>query len=259
MNLSAAKLSCGYPGRVVLSAVDFSLAQGEFVALIGPNGVGKSTLLRTLTGYLPALGGEVILDRRAVRSFSPRERARRVAYVPQTEPPVFDFTVFDAVLMGRTPYGDEKAAGAKVVAALELLDLTTLAERPVTQISGGELQRALLARALVQECPLMLLDEPTAHLDLGRQAQAMNALRRLVHHGSADGAGVLCVLQDLNLAAEFSDRVVLIHTSGRIHAGAPEEILTEEVLRDTYGPSVHVAENPLTHRPAVYVTGSQAS
>ncbi len=243
MMLRAESLSCGYAKRPVVSDVGLHLQPGELVSLIGPNGVGKSTLLRTLTGYLPALAGRVMLDGRSIHAMSAAERGRVIAYVPQSEPPVFDFTVREVVQMGRTPHGDEDRAGHIVDAALHALDLVALRNRPVTQLSGGELQRTLIARALAQDTPLMLLDEPTAHLDLGHQARAMSLLRSLCERSDRP-VGVLCVLQDLNLASEFSDRVALLTPSGRPIIGSPEEVLSEHRLRDLYGPAVTLLERP---------------
>jgi len=234
--------------------VDLEVAAGELASLIGPNGVGKSTLLRSLTGYLTPLAGKVTLDGVDLSRLRPIDRALKIAYVPQSEPPVFDFSVFDVVLMGRTPHGDEATAEPKIERALATLGLTPLRDRPVTRISGGELQRTLIARALVQEAPFMLLDEPTAHLDLGHQAITMGLLRRLVEGGNGlDRAGVLCVLQDLNLAAEFSDRVVLVHPSGKLLSGTPGDVLTQPILTEIYGDRVQVTQNPETGRPALFV------
>ncbi|MEP0765473.1 MAG: ABC transporter ATP-binding protein [Fimbriimonadia bacterium] len=250
--LRAESLACGYAKRQVVADVGLELRPGELLSLIGPNGVGKSTLLRTLTGYLPALSGRVMLDGRSIHAMSAAERGRLIAYVPQSEPPVFDFTVREVVRMGRTPHGDEEHAGPIVDAALDALDLIALRDRPVTQLSGGELQRTLIARALAQDTPLMLLDEPTAHLDLGYQARAMSLLRTLCER-SKRPVGVLCVLQDLNLASEFSDRVALLVPSGSLVVGSPEDILSAQRLRDLYGPAVTLLERPGA-RPVVAIS-----
>lgn len=250
--LRADALSCGYAKRPVVTDVSLELKPGELMSLIGPNGVGKSTLLRTLTGYLPALAGRVVLDGHSIHAMSAAERGRLIAYVPQSEPPVFDFTVSEVVRMGRTPHGDEERAGRIVDAALHALELGPIRNRPVTQLSGGELQRTLIARALAQDTPLMLLDEPTAHLDLGHQARAMSLLRNLCERSDRP-VGVLCVLQDLNLASEFSDRVALLTPEGSLFIGTPQDILTERRLRELYGPAVMLLERP-GERPLVAVS-----
>jgi len=241
--LRAESLSCGYAQRPVVTDISLELQPGEIVSLLGPNGVGKSTLLRTLTGYLPALAGRVLLNGRSIHSMGATERGRLIAYVPQSEPPVFEFTVREVVRMGRTPHGDEERADAIVDAALDALDLVALRNRPVTQLSGGEMQRTLIARALAQRTPLMLLDEPTSHLDLGHQARTMSLLRSLCERSNCP-VGVLCVLQDLNLASEFSDRVVLLVPSGPPVTGPPSDILTRQRLRELYGPAVTLLERP---------------
>ncbi len=245
--LVAEDLTCGYGARAVLSNATFSLPGGELVALVGPNGIGKSTLLKTLTGYLSPLSGNVTLDDADIAKMPPGERAKRIAYVPQSEPPVFDFLVKDVVAMGRTPHGDEAASGEKIETAMAAMELLDLRDRPITQISGGELQRTLIARALVQETPHLLLDEPTSHLDLGHQASVMSRLRDLVGAGKS----ALCVTQDLNLAAEFADRVIFVSRDG-FAVGSPSKILTEDRLRHEYGTSVSVSQS-LTGRPSVRV------
>lgn len=249
MNLKATGLACGYGKGPVVQDIELELGRGELVALIGPNGAGKSTLLRTLTGYLKSMRGTITLDGQNIRDIGPEIRAKRLSYVPQAEPPVFDFTVAEVVLMGRTPYGDESSCDHKRDQALEQMGLSLLRDRPVTELSGGEYQRTLLARALVQEALLMLLDEPTAHLDLGHQAGVMSLLRSLV----SQGIGVLCVLQDLNLASDFCDRVLLLGPGQGLISGTPAETLSEKRLRSLYGDAVVVTTNPFSGRPAVFV------
>lgn len=247
MNLVARGLACGYGSRTVLSGLNFTLSPGEFVSLIGPNGVGKSTLLRTLVGFLRPFEGEALLGGTPLSHVPPAERARAIAYVPQAEPQVFDFTVEDVVRMGRTPHGDE--ASYSVESALSKVDLLALRDRPVTAISGGELQRTLMARAFAQDTPLLLLDEPTAHLDIGHQSAVMGLLRVMVRQGK----GALCVLQDLNLASEFSDRVLLAHPDGSLVAGAPTDVLREDRLKQLYGDTIELTTRPGSGRPAVFV------
>ena len=230
------------------------LQRAEFVGLIGPNGAGKSTLLRALTRSMPLQGGTVYLDGEAIHRLSAREIARRVALVPQTEPTLFEFTVREVVLMGRHPhvhglFGEREEDFAITARAMAATDTLHLADRPITALSGGEHRRALIARALAQNTPTLLLDEPTAHLDITHQTDLLTLIRRL---SERDGTAVLTALHDLNLAAEFCDRLILL-AEGRILAdGPPEEVLTTENLQNAYGMSVQIGRNPVSGRPFLF-------
>ena len=239
-------LTLGYGARVVLRGVTLSAAPGEVVALIGPNGSGKSTLIRGASGLLGPTAGRVTLDGQPLHDLAPRLRARRVAVVPQAARCPDAFTVEDTVLLGRTAYlgwvGRESDADRRVAReAMERTAVASLAYRRLGEISGGELQLALIARALAQEAPVLLLDEPTAHLDLRHETRILAMVRDLAHR---DRRAVLMALHDLNLAARFADRIALLG-GGRLQAlGSPREVLTEEKLSAAYGIPVHVAEHP---------------
>lgn len=232
--LKARELQCGYPGRVVLEEVAFDVESGSVTALLGPNGSGKSTLLKTLAKTLPAQHGEIEVLGDPLRSLGFRELARRVAYVPQEELAAFPFTVEEIVLMGRTPYseglfetGEDHAAAAR---AMELADCASLAGRAVTELSGGERQRVLLARALAQEAPVLLLDEPTSHLDVRHQVEIVRLLRRL----AKDGYGIVAAVHDLNLAATVADRALLLE-DGRIGLNGPcRDVLADRRVDAVY-------------------------
>jgi len=179
--LEARDVTCGYDGRAVLDGVNVALERGEFLSLIGPNGSGKTTLLRALAGVLRADSGEVLLEGRAIGSYARHEIARRLAVVPQMSAAAFDFSVSEIVRMGRTPHlgrlEAERPADREAVAeALALTDTERLAERLVTELSGGELQRVMIARALAQQSPIMLLDEPAAFLDISHQLREPSVL-----------------------------------------------------------------------------------
>lgn len=254
-------LRCGYNAAPVLEDVSFTLAPGELVAVIGPNGSGKSTLLRAISRARRPQGGRALLEGRDVTTVSPRWLARRLAVVSQDTHVEFAFTVLEIVLMGRLPhlgrFGAESPHDVAVARdALQHTGTLKLAERSILSISGGERQRVMIARALAQEARVLLLDEPTAHLDINYQVEIMrlaDSLRR------QDGRAILVVLHDLNLAAQFCDRLLLLHR-GRIQAqGAPEQVITRENVRRVYGADVLVRRHPDTGRPYVVAqTGSVA-
>jgi len=242
-------LTCGYDGGVVLEGINLRLARGEFVGLIGPNGSGKTTLLRGLTGVLRPLEGDVVLEGRSLRSYPRREVARRLAVVPQMAPAPFEFTVREIVQMGRTPHlgrlqGERAVDREAVRRALELTETAAFADRPATELSGGELQRVVIARGLAQESPIMLLDEPVAFLDINHQAQIFDLLARL---NAEEGRSILCVSHDLNLASEYCQRLVLLSGGRHITDGPPEQVLTEERIQGVYGCRVVVDQGPGGH------------
>jgi iron complex transport system ATP-binding protein len=253
--LDARAVTAGYGVAPVVQAIDLHLRAGEFVGLIGPNGCGKSTLLRVLSGALRPQNGEVTLDGHALRQMSRLDIARRIAFVPQVERAAFEFTVQDVVLMGRYPHhgrgrGWTADDYAHMQQALADSDILHLAQRPVTRLSGGEYRRVLLARALAQNSPVMLLDEPTAHLDITHQVELLTLVRNRTRRLEAP-IGALAALHDLNQAAEYCDRLVLM-CAGRVVAdGFPEEVLLANHLRRVYGAEAQIGLNPVTGRPMI--------
>lgn len=252
MSLECRALRAGYAGHDVLQGIDFDLCGGEVLGIVGPNGSGKSTLLRAITGLLPLRGGQVAMDERPLQSLSARERARLCAVQPQVEAPLFDYTVGQFVLLGRHPHRAPIAPATNedcsaVNRALEQTDLAALRTRSIRTLSTGEWQRALLARALAQDAPLLLLDEPAAHLDPGHRHAVHVLLQKLARE---QNRAVLCVSHDLNLAAEFCDRLLLL-CDGTIRAlGVPAEVMREDILQDVFRcPSLRVTPNPFTGRP----------
>lgn len=252
MILRCRGLRAGYAGHDVLHGIEFDLRGGEVLGVVGPNGSGKSTLLRAITGLLPLRSGEVAMDERPLESLSARERARLCAVQPQVEAPLFDYTVGQFVLLGRHPHRSALAPAnendrAAVNRALEQTDSALLSTRSIRSLSTGEWQRALLARALAQDAPLLMLDEPAAHLDPGHRHAVHVLLQKLARE---QNRAVLCVSHDLNLAAEFCDRLLLL-CSGTIRAlGIPAEVMREDLLQDVFRcPSLRVAPNPFTGRP----------
>lgn len=237
----------------ILHGVDLRVAPGEWVTVIGPNGAGKSTLLRAVGGLLPASGSVRLFGVELAR-MSRRARARRVATVTQSPVVPPGMTVFDYVLLGRTPYlpplGRESAADLAVAhRVLARLGLSTLAGRQLATLSGGERQRVFLARALAQEAPLLLLDEPTTALDLGRQQQALDLVDRLRR---ADGLTVVTTLHDMNLAARYADTLLLLARGRAVAEGTPAEVLTEDLIATHFGAVVKVVTAP-DGRPAVHL------
>jgi iron complex transport system ATP-binding protein len=245
MRLEAESLTFGYPGLVVGREVNLAVEPGEVLTLLGPNGGGKTTLFKTLLGLLPAKGGVVRLGGEALTRLSRREIARRLAYVPQSHAPPFPYLVQDVVLMGRTArLGPFEAPGRAdreaVERALALLGISGLAASEYTRISGGQRQLALIARALAQETPLLVMDEPTASLDFGNQALVLREVRRL----AARGYGIVLSTHEPDHAFACGTRVAVLH-EGRLAAlGAPAEVLTAERLRQVYGVSVVIERLP---------------
>ncbi len=239
--LSVRGLHVYYGQREVLRGIDLDVAPGEVVGLVGPNGGGKTTLLKAITRVVPSKG-RVSVGGDDVTSLNARELARRVAVVPQDPTLPVGFTALEVVVMGRTPHlgflEQESAADRKKAEdALAMLGAQAMADRPVDELSGGERQNVVIARALVQEAPLLLLDEPTANLDIGHQTGIARLLRRLA---AERGVGILAALHDLTLASLYCDRLVLIASGEVVAEGAPADVLTVENLRRAYGTEVMV-------------------
>lgn len=240
--LALENLSVSLGGRPVLHGVSLAVAPGEVVGLIGPNGAGKSTLMRAAAGQLAHEGGARIRGE-AVHAMPAIQRARLLSYLPQARTLAWAMSVADLVGLARLPWRGPFASmdaedRAAVARALALFDLTALADRRATEMSGGELARALAARAVAQETPLLIADEPAAGLDPAHQIGMMQALRTLADAGRA----VLVSLHDLTLAARWCDRVVLMDAGRIVADGRPADVLTAERLRQVFAISAHVAE-----------------
>jgi len=246
VNIEGHDLTIGYRDRVVGSGLDVGLRTGEVLALLGPNGGGKTTLLKTLLGLIRPLAGEAQIEGRSLASYSIRERARRIAYVPQLHTPTFAFTVEAVVLMGRTAHGNlfsRPSAHDRAVArqALVRFGIVHLSERPYTMISGGERQLVLLARALAQEPQFIVLDEPTASLDFGNQGKVMREIRAL----ATSGHGVLFTTHDPNHALRAADRAYLLRDGERIAEGSVRDVLNREQLEALYRAPVERLFDPI--------------
>ena len=246
-----------YPERPIFSGLSLSLEGGEVLGLIGPNSSGKTTLLKLMDGLLQPQQGRILLEERNLDQISRAQVARTIAVVPQAMEVPFSFTVGEIVLMGRAPYltrfGWEKQKDLDVAReAMALTDVAGLGDRTFWELSQGEKQRVLIARALAQEPRVMLLDEPTSHLDINHQVEINELIRGL---NLQKGLTVLHISHDLNLAAEYCHRIVLLHQGSVFSAGVPSEVITEENIRRVYETKVLVEKNPLSGAPRITLLG----
>ncbi len=247
MKISLQGISFAYPDHDVLSSIDLEVESGEFVALLGPNGCGKTTLLKHAAGILQAHNGAVFLDLQELGALAPRELARRLAIVEQDRQVGFAFTASELVEFGRLPHLDRLGRPRKldrqvVRQAMELTGVAQFADRPITQLSGGERQRVFLAMALAQQPQALLLDEPTAHLDIQHQLEFL----QLVRDRGRDGLTVIMALHDVNMAAAFADRLAVMSEGKLVAVGPPREVLTPQVLEEAFGVHCVVGANPAT-------------
>ncbi len=243
--LEARGLTFAWNGQPVVRGVSLAAGHGEVLGILGPNGAGKSTLLRLLAGGLRPGSGEVHLMSAPIQSLPHAERAKRVAFVPQESRPVFDLPVMSLVLLGRAPHlgllGVEGPRDREIAReALAFTDTDALAERPFSRLSSGEKQRVMLARALAQQTPVVLLDEPTAFLDLGHQHQTYELLSRLRRER---GVTLVIASHDLNLAARHCDRLILMTGGAVVAEGEPASVLTPDRIARTYGVAARVAHD----------------
>ncbi|NIY73667.1 ABC transporter ATP-binding protein [Marivivens donghaensis] len=253
-------LKAGYEGKTILNGVDLDVGQGEFVALIGPNGCGKSTLLKTMARILTPTSGVAELNGRAVHDTPTREIAKAMALLPQTPLTPDGLTVRELVAQGRFPHQTlwrqwTKADETAVHDAMEATDVLQFADRPVTALSGGQRQRCWIAMTLAQDTDVILLDEPTTYLDLKIQIDVMQLLSKI----AAQGRTLVVVLHELNLAAAYADRVVMMRDGAIVHQGHPAECITAETLEDVFGLRARVMTDPDTGRPVcIPMTGPAA-
>ena len=234
-------LSFSYEERPVLRDISFRVEQGEFLSILGPNGVGKSTLFRCVLGLLSGYTGQVLVDGVDARQFSIRESARHIAYIPQSSHPIFNYRVFDIVLMGATSAVSVlRAPGREHTErchwALEKVGISHLADRCYHRLSGGEQQLVMIARALVQNAPILMLDEPTANLDFGNQLRVLEQVRSLAREGYT----IIQTTHHPEQSYLFSDRILALQNGRVLLEGAPSQVLTQQAIRDLYGVEVDV-------------------
>ena len=236
MSIEVKNLRFCYGARPVIGDVSFTAEKGELLAVLGPNGVGKSTLFRCLLGFLKPVSGEILVDGKELGAYSRRELAKKLAYIPQSHTPAFDHTVLDSVLMGMTaqlgvfeqPGGLQRE---KAMQMLRALGLEKLADRGCMKISGGERQLMLLARALVQDASMLIMDEPTANLDYGNSCRVMERVQQLGRQGYT----IIFSTHDPNQAFSYATKVLALKDGGVMASGAPRDVLTEAVLSQLYG------------------------
>ncbi|HXS00474.1 MAG TPA: ABC transporter ATP-binding protein [Pyrinomonadaceae bacterium] len=253
--LEARDLTIRYDDRTAVADLTLSLKAGEITAIIGPNGAGKSTLLRALNGQIPRVSGVIMLDGQPLERLNRRSISRQIAVVAQEAELRFPVTVLEFVLGGRFAWATNSGWGWETERDLEVAnavidetELSDLNARLMNELSGGERQRALMARALATEAPILLLDEPTANLDLSHQATLLTLVRkRCDQHRSA----ALVVTHDINLAAQFANNITLMKQGRAVHSGTPQEVLTPEILQEIFEVRVLVDAHPITGGPRV--------
>lgn len=251
--LDVDNVSFSYSSFNVLDKVRFGVSKGEFTGIIGPNGSGKSTLLKCISNVLNTDSGKIRFNDKGVGEYSRTELARNMAVVSQNTEITFGFTCEEIVLMGRSPYiprfGSEQDRDYEIVrGAMRATNTLHLANRSITSISGGERQRVIIAQALAQQPKLLLLDEPTSHLDIKHQVELLDLLTRL---NEKEGLTVIAVMHDLNLSALYCDYLIML-SEGQVYSiGTCEQVITAENVESVYGTSVSVTKHPITGRPQV--------
>ncbi|CAM3151250.1 heme ABC transporter ATP-binding protein [Paenibacillus lupini] len=251
--ISVERLSKTVNGRPVLDNITFELEPGRIHGIIGPNGVGKSTLLQLLSGVMKPSSGEVSFDGARMSGYSRKALAKRLAVLQQGGLPPAGFTVRQVIEMGRFPYqnwfGDEREDHSALIDfALESMGLSDLANRALDQLSGGERQRVALAKVMVQEPEVILLDEPTTYLDIGYQVQLLDTVRQWQQDR---GLTVGAVLHDLNLASLYCDQIIVLHQGGVAARGTPMEVLTEALISEVYQTEASIVIHPITGTPQI--------
>jgi iron complex transport system ATP-binding protein len=252
-SINVKNLSHSFGEALVLKNISFQVPQRDFFIIIGPNGSGKTTLMKVISGILKPQNGELKILNRPIDQYHRKALAKTIAFVPQMTFADFPFTVTEIVLMGRSPYlgilGLEQENDLEVAnQAIAFTGLENLAHRKLDQLSGGEQQRVFIARAICQEPDIILLDEPTASLDLAYQVRIMDLMEKLK---TEKGITVVMVSHDVNLAAMYADHLMLLHKGQVVCQGLPDEVLTYKTLEETYGCTLLVDESPLGNFPRV--------
>ena len=232
----------GYADNTVLDGVSFEVGTGEIVGLLGPNGSGKSTLIKTVCNIMPPKSGDITIDGKSIRDYDSSELAKMVSYVPQSSNTAVYTTVMDTVLLGRRPYITWSYSDSDVgiaIESMERMDVVHLSDKNVSEVSGGQRQRVYLARSLTQQPSFFIFDEPTSALDLKFQMKTMIAMREIIRERDS---GMLIALHDINLALNYTDKVVLIKDGKVFDSGPPSEAINEATIREVYGVETQIIQ-----------------
>ncbi len=238
-----------------LEKITIQIEKDDFLSILGPNGSGKSTLIKLITGYLIPNSGEITLDGKNLRYYKPKELAKKIAYVPQIPNTIYPFSVYEIVAMGRYPHlgisGFEKETDKKkIFEVVKLMELENILDKGINEISGGEIQRTFIARALVQEPKILLLDEPNAHLDIKHQLSIFNLLKKL---NDEKGLTIITVMHDLNLAKFYSNRVLMLKDGKVFLIGTPDDVITQENILDVFDVNVDVQQSGTSKRSSIFI------
>ncbi|MDY6862474.1 MAG: ABC transporter ATP-binding protein [Thermodesulfobacteriota bacterium] len=258
--LEIKKLTCGYDDKLVLKDINLMVSHTDLLGIIGPNGSGKTTLLRAITKVLKSKKGKILLEGKNILEISNKELAKKIAFVSQTSGINLNINVEEFVLLGRIPHRGplqflENRKDIEIIKkAMLLTDTFALKERLLSELSGGERQLVTIACALAQEPGLLILDEPTAHLDITHKVKVLNLIKKL---NKENGLTVIMVLHDLNLASEYCNRLVLIKNGVIRIIGSPQEVLTCKMIEDVYKTKVMIKENPVSSKPYVLLVSSE--
>ncbi len=252
--LEAKNITFSYNTTAIIKDITLSLEQGEFLGIIGPNGAGKSTMLRILCGILEPQSGNVLILNKNIRDIDRKNRAQKISFVPQETHFALNFLVEDVVLLGRYPYlspfqREQREDIEAVEHALAYANVMEFRKRPINSLSSGERQRVVLARALVQQPEILLLDEPTSHLDLHHQYAIMELLRKL----NAERLSIITVNHDLNLASLYCQRLVLMHEGTIFSEGSPQSLINGKTLKQVYKTDVKIIKHPLKDVPQIFL------
>ena len=245
MKLEVKNVSCGYSTKVVVKDISMSVSSGEILCLLGPNGVGKTTFFKTILGFLKLKGGEILLDGENIHNWSRKQLAKNIGYVPQAHTPPFPYKVFDVVLMGRTAHLSMFSSPSKedkdiAEEAIDILNISYLKDKIYTEISGGERQMVLIARALAQSPKMLIMDEPTSNLDFGNQIRVLDQIKKL----SKRGLAVIMTSHYPNHAFICSTKVAFMQKNNVFTVGNVDEVVTEDMLKEAYGIDVKIITIP---------------
>jgi len=238
-----------------LDKINVQIEKDDFLSILGPNGSGKSTLIKLITGYLKPNSGEIILDGKNLNQYKPKDLAKKIAYVPQIPNTIYPFSVYEIVAMGRYPHlgisgFENEKDKEKIFEVVKLLELEHILEKGINEISGGETQRAFIARALVQEPQILLLDEPNAHLDIKHQLSIFNLLKKL---NDQNGLTIITVMHDLNLAKYYSNRVLMLKEGKVFLLGTPDDVITKENILDVFDVNVDVQQSGMSETSSIFI------